>query len=55
MGLSDIIMGGDWNLVLDPNSDYCKYKHVTNPLAKDRVEDIILNLDLTDIILYGEI
>ena len=23
MGLSDIIMGGDWNLVLDPNMYYC--------------------------------
>ena len=40
-------MGGDWNLVLDPNTDYCNYKHVNNPLARDRVEDMILNLDLT--------
>ena len=40
-------MGGDWDLVLDPNMDYCNYKHVNNPLA--RVEDMILNLDLTDI------
>ena len=46
MGLSDIIMRGDWNLVLDPNMDY---KHVNNPLARDRAEDMILNLDLTDI------
>ena len=49
MGLSDIIMGGDWNLVLDPNTDYCNYKHVNDPLARDRVEDMISNLDLTDI------
>ena len=49
MGLWDIIMGGDWNLVLDPNTDYCNYKHVNNPLARDRVEDMISNLDLTDI------
>ena len=49
MGLSDIIMGGDWNLVLDPNTDYCNYKHVNNPLSRDRVEDMISNLDLTDI------
>ena len=33
MGLSDIIMGGHWNLVLDPNMDYCNYKHVNNPLV----------------------
>ena len=44
-----LIMGGDWNLVLDPNMDYCNYKHVNNPLARDRVGDIIFNLDLTDI------
>ena len=49
MGLSDIIMGGDWNLVLDPTMDYCNYKHVNNRLARDRAEDMILNLDLTDI------
>ena len=23
MGLSDIIMGGDWNLIFDTNMDYC--------------------------------
>ena len=35
--------------VLDLNMDYCNYKHVNNSLARDRVEDMILNLDLTDI------
>ena len=29
--------------------DYCNYKHVNNPLARDRVEYLNLNLDLTDI------
>ena len=48
MGLSDIIMGGHWNLVLNLNMDYCNYKHVNNPLAWVRVEDMILNLDLMD-------
>ena len=38
-------------IVLNLNMDYCNYKHV-NPLAHraHRVEDKILNLDLTDII-----
>ena len=46
VGLSDI-MGGDWNVVLDSSMENCNYKQVNNPLA--RVEDVILNLDLTDI------
>ena len=29
--------------------DYCNYKHVNNPFARDRIEDMILNLDLTDV------
>ena len=44
-------MGEDWNLVLDPNMDYCNYKHANNPLARDRVENMILNLGLMDIIM----
>ena len=26
-GLTDIIVGGDWNLVLDPIMDYCNYTY----------------------------
>ena len=37
-------------LVFDLNMDYCNYKRVNNPFARDRVEDMILNLDLTDVI-----
>ena len=29
--------------------DYCTYKKFNNPFAPDRVEDMILNLDLTDV------
>ena len=36
-------------LVFDLNMDYCNYKIVNNPFAPDRVEDMILNLDLTDV------
>ena len=49
MGLSDVTLGGDWNLVLDPNMNQCDYKHVNNPFATDRVKDMILNLDLADV------
>jgi len=40
-GIIFIIMAGDWNLVLDLHMDYCNYKYVNNPLAGDRVENII--------------
>ena len=43
----DIISGK--TLVFDLNMDYCTYKILNNPFARDRVEDMILNLDLTDV------
>ena len=44
-----IIIAGDWNLVLDPNLDDHNYKHHNNVKARERVEDLIVNLGLTDI------
>ena len=38
---------GDWNLVLDSHLD-C-YKHINNPKAKEAVEYMILELELTDV------
>ena len=29
--------------------DYCNYNFLNNPFPRDRVEDMILNLDLTDV------
>ena len=44
-----ITIGGDWNLVLDPNMDYFNYKHLNNPNSKEKVEEMMLNMDLVDI------
>lgn len=45
----NIIMGGDWNLVLDFDLDYYNYKHNNNAKAQEKVEQIMIDLDLTDI------
>ena len=48
-GYSNIIWGGDWNLVLDPTKDYDNYKHVNNPKSKEKVNEITTILNLVDI------
>ena len=40
---------GDWNLVLDSQLDCYNYKHINNPKAKEAVENMILELELTDV------
>ena len=45
----NIIIVGDWNLVLDPQLDCYNYKHINNPKAKESVENVTLELGLTDI------
>ena len=47
--LENIIMAGDFNLVLDPSRDYHNYKHVNNPRARQAVDDMTQELDLSDI------
>ena len=47
--ISNVIIGGDWNLVLDSHTDCFNYKHVNNPKAQERVEEMINTLELTDI------
>ena len=49
VGSSHVIIGGDWNLALDTNMDCHNYKHVNNPKAREKVEEIAMNLDLIDI------
>ena len=44
----NIIIVGDWNLVLDPRLDSFNYKHINNPKAKESVENMF-KLGLTDI------
>ena len=46
---SDIIWGGDWNLVLNPNIDYMNYKHNNNPQAQEKVLEIKDTLELADV------
>ena len=31
----NVILAGDWNLVLNPTLDYCNYKHINNPKAQE--------------------
>ena len=45
----NLIIGGDWNLVLDFTLDYYNYKHFNNAKAQEQVENLMINLDLLDI------
>ena len=45
----NIIAVGDWNLVLDPNLDYDNYKHTNNPKSKEAIDNMMIQLELTDI------
>ena len=45
----NIILGGDWNLLLDPKRDGKGYKHVNNPNAKTILNNIIFQFSLVDI------
>ena len=47
--LDNIIIAGDWNLVMDYNLDYCNYKRKNNVHAREKVIDVATNLDLIDI------
>ena len=47
--IPNLILAGDWNLVLDPTVDYCNYKHTNNVKAQEKVEEIIADHCLVDI------
>ena len=47
--IRNVIIAGDFNLVLDPTRDYCNYKNINNPKGKEMVDTMIDDLDLTDI------
>lgn len=49
LDIYNIIMTGDWNIVLDPSRDYINCKHVNNPKVKEAVESMIIDLDMCDI------
>ena len=45
----NVIIGGDFNLVLDPSRDYHNYKNINNPRARDAVDHLTDELQLSDI------
>ena len=47
--VANIIIAGDWNLVLNPVLDYHNYKHVHNTRAREKVGKIIEDNCLIDI------
>ena len=49
LGNQNIIMVGDWNLILNPELDCKNYKHVNNPTARRLVLELMSELDLCDV------
>ena len=47
--IPNVIMGGDWNLVLNPGLDYHNYKNLNNEKAQEKVIEMISELELVDI------
>ena len=47
--IPNLILAGDWNLVLDPTIDHCNYKRTNNVKAQEKVEEIIADHCLVDI------
>ena len=48
-GMTDVIIAGDWNLVMNPALDYDNYKHINNKKAQRTVIQMIDDLELTDV------
>ena len=49
MGNKDIIINGDWNILLDPQIDGINYKNINNPNARLKVLQIMTELNLYDV------
>jgi len=49
MGKDEIILGGDWNLVINPDLDYKNYRNTNNKQARLIVLEEIEHLGLVDI------
>ena len=47
--MPNLILDGDWNLVLDPNINYCNYKRTSTVKAQEKVEEMIADHCLVDI------
>ena len=48
-GNKDIIVLGDWNLVLNPMKDTKNYKTINNPKAREKVSGLIADYNLVDV------
>ena len=48
-GNNNIIMVGDWNLLLNPDTDGSNYKHRNNPNARQKILKLISDLNLYDV------
>ena len=49
MECDEILLGGDWNLVMDPSLDYVSYSKINNKKARQTLLDEIQNFELVDI------
>ena len=49
LNLLNIIWGGDWNLVLNPNLDYYNYRNINNKKAQEKVLEIMEDINIIDI------
>ena len=49
LGNNNIIMVGDWNLLLNPEIDGLNYMHINNPNARQKVLKIMSDLNLYDV------
>ncbi|GFO33597.1 endonuclease domain of the non-ltr retrotransposon line-1 [Plakobranchus ocellatus] len=45
----NLIIVGDWNLLLDPDMDGENYLHIYNPRARQAMHKLISNLNLIDV------
>ena len=48
-GNADILIVGDWNMLLNPDIDGRNYKHINNPNARKQVLKTIVELNLYDV------
>ena len=45
----NMIFGGDWNMVMQPDQDSVNYRNINNPKSREILNEIIDKYCLTDI------
>ena len=48
-GFDQVVLCGDFNLVLDPQKDNFNYKNINNPQARSKVIETMIELNMVDI------